>query len=260
MFEESFRPIFGEHLPDVHWIRQGQVYIDPLLDPHLKRCVYRYTSIPEAISLLVDGRWSFVRPNSWPDKYEQHIGNTLFGRGGPFSNVAAYVKCFSLEYSSEAMWRTYATTAGLVRLGIRLDKLISDLANAKWPETAKLYVGRARYMKQSSVRKEVTKLMVASPKEVSALAMRALLMKRAGFSYENEIRFCFVSKSKSGLPNVRDVSGLKPENIAGMLLDPYIQKWQADQFRMLFKRSLSVPFKVSQSVFDSDPEAMEMEN
>ncbi len=48
----------------------------------------------------------------------------LFGDKAVFEDLPGYVKCMSLEYSSEAMWRTYSTSGGLVRLSWKFGQFV----------------------------------------------------------------------------------------------------------------------------------------
>jgi hypothetical protein len=120
-------------LPDekVAWIRNGNLFLHPALVGQEHARAYRYATLAEATALVRDGIWTFLRPTKSPDKYEQHVSTELFGDDRHFGAFPGYVKCVSLEYSSEAMWRTYATTGGLVRISWPLRELLSVLGAAK---------------------------------------------------------------------------------------------------------------------------------
>jgi hypothetical protein len=160
-------------LPVVKWAKFGKrTRIDSVLNEHMTRYVYRYCTIAEALGLLLRGEWSFLKPDSWEDAYEGHLSRTLFGDGGPFKNSATYLKCVSFEYYSHAMWRIYGTSGGLVRLGMRLDKLLECLEACVEPRGCKVYVGRVRYVRPDVFRSEIQKLVDKPPKSTTSASYR----------------------------------------------------------------------------------------
>jgi hypothetical protein len=223
-----------------------------MVDPDLSRlgdcAVYRYASLAEAFAFC-EGRVSFAPPASWPDKYEKHVGSELFSGNGPFAKVVPFVKCFSVEYSSEAMWRIYAGSCGLVRIGILIKDLLQGLESSAWPSPGKVYVGRVRYVKQRDLREVVREKM--SAKKVAGQAMHALLLKRAAFSFENEIRVAFLPKHKAATREVVTIEKFPWKKAVRFLLDPYLPNWQAEELVKNFRR-LGV-MKVSRSQFDDAP-------
>jgi len=239
-------------LPDrLLWDNIGRrVRLDRLLASHLDAKVYRYCSVAEALMLLRGGAWTFMKPTTWPDVYEKHVGKELFGDAAIFETLPGYVKCVSLEYSSEAMWRTYASTGGLVRLSWRLQDLVDELDAASFDRDGKVYLGVARYVDEPAIRAEVARIKTAGVKPASQKAMRVLMMKRFGFASENEIRICFFPE-RGVAPPFCTATRFNPTMVDRMLIDPYLKPWQANELVKLFRDELKMPFRVSQSQFDT---------
>lgn len=215
LFRESFQQ-------RIRWKKEadGLVLVDPTLIPRLHGAVYRYSTCVEAESLVGNRHWWFDRPTNWPDKYEKHIAKSLFDDGAPFDNMVVYAKCFTFQHSSEPLWRLQKDR---VRIRFRLRDLIDSLGRAKRLDGGplpKLYIGRARYMEPWIIRRAIDDLKQAQQPARSALAAPALLMKRLGFNYENEIRACFVFKK-----GTIDEDALKIEVAANaineMMINPY---------------------------------------
>ena len=81
----SLRGVFpiNDPLPaKLRWLKRGggRVHLDPLLEPYLRHTVYRYAPVAEALMLLREGAWTFLRPASWPDIYEKYVAKQLFGK------------------------------------------------------------------------------------------------------------------------------------------------------------------------------------
>lgn len=246
-------PIFSDSIPQINWREESKnLYVDPGLDQISHYSVYRYCSVAEAL-LMCGGNISFATPKKWPDKYENHLVERLFSKSAPFSKAVPFVKCFSIEYSSEAMWRIYTGPGGLVRFGIKISELVEALKECKKPFAAKMYIGRVRYMDPAKMRSELDLIVKNKPKAVMANAMPALLMKRSGFSFENELRVAMLPASRTIKHQVVTLSEFPFAKINRLLIDPYLPEWQAGQLISVFKDQLRVPFKVGRSTFDSDP-------
>lgn len=252
----------------MRWVEtrpRSLVYLDPsvrrLYDGNV--AVYRYCSLTEALSLFERGSWQFKRPSAWRDPYEKHVGKRLFGSDGPFADIGAFAKCFSLESQSEAMWRLYSAADGLVRLSFGLKHLIDSLQLASHQDRPrpKLFIGRARYMPQAKLRAAVALLEQARPESVSRFAMEALLMKRDGFIFENEIRACFLYREPSAadatteqnLESHRTVESVSSKIIQRVLLDPYVSPAVARAWTRMLREGCKVECDVTQSKFNLDP-------
>lgn len=252
------RHLHSKVCPRISWKETYKnVYVDPELDVLQNYSVYRYASIAEALAIC-RGIMTFSSPLSWPDKYESLVLDNLFSVGAPFSKAVPYVKCFSVEYSSEAMWRVYSGAGGLARIGIKLPSLLEGLSQSAWPSKGKVYVGRVRYMDAPQLRNQVEAIAARIPRPRATMnnAMPALLMKRSGFSFENEIRVAFLPPASSKLGQNVSVQGFPTSSIAKMLLDPYLPRWQTDEITALFVEHLKVPFAVYRSAFDDSPDQL----
>jgi hypothetical protein len=244
-------PLHAQALPELAWARSGtRVQIDRAADDLARFQVYRYCSIAEALQLLARGEWTFAHPRTWPDKYEQHVSRELFDDGGPFARSAAYVKCLTLEFGSNALWKTYAGGGGVVRIGIALQDLVAMFDAARLPAT--LHVARVRYLDERPLQRAVAKLRADPPPPTAAQAMRALTLKRSGFAYENELRLCLLLRRQAVPPAVHVLRGVRTERIRSLQFDPYLPAWQAAELGRMFGQ-LGLRARIGQSRFDADP-------
>lgn len=235
---------------EINWVKRqsGRVNIDPRLLDHLDRSIYRYATQPETATLVDRDEWWFDRPICWKDKYERHIATRLFDVGGAFNDMGVYAKCFTFEYTSEPMWRL---NTDRIRLAFALGDLIDRLAVATGTDGGalpKLYIGRARYMGPRKIRNAIDGMREGQPAFKSRLAAAALLMKRIGFHYENEIRACFIYEP--GTPRPRHLEIKIDAPITAMLIDPYMGP---DKFPALIGKYRALRYEIDQSKFDLDP-------
>jgi hypothetical protein len=242
-------PLYEEPPQKIAWVQHSdRLYVDPLLAQSSDARVYRYATLAEAFGLISRGEWTFARPSEWPDKYEKHIAEELFDANRPFENLVGFVKCVSFEYSSEAMWRTYSSTGGLVRLSWSLADLLTTLQQATWPSKDKIYVAPVRYLSVQKLRAQLDGFKSAKPS--SQHAKRALLMKRDGFAFENEIRISYLSGAKDKRKFIT-AKAVPSKLVQRILVDPYLGSWQAEEICHIFQDVLGVKVHVAQSKFDT---------
>jgi hypothetical protein len=222
--------------------------VDPLLGQSFATRVYRYATLAEAFGLIARGEWTFARPSEWPDKYERHIAEEFFDANRPFADLVGFVKCVSFEYSSEAMWRTYSSAGGLVRLSWSFGDLLTMLQRATWPRKDKIYVAPVRCLSAPKLRAELN--LFKNAKRSSQHAMRALLMKRTGFAFENEIRISYFPAAKDERKFIT-AKAIPNTLVERILVDPYLGSWQAKEICHIFQDVFKVKADVAQSKFDT---------
>jgi hypothetical protein len=172
---------------------------------------------------------------------------------GPFAYTTPFVKCFSFEYASNALWKTFAENTVLLRLTFTLDGLLRTIGASSPPVPAKAYVVRTRYLTGTRITEEVRRLESTPPaKKVGRYAVPALTLKREGFSYENEVRVCIMAdKDARSMPSIQ-LANVTPENICRVLIDPYMPSWQAREIKSLLVNQVGVGVPVEQSLFNAD--------
>lgn len=255
--KEERRPIYVNDVPDLKWDKTHAdkpipTYTEMTLSSLENVQVYRYCSLPEVLELFGKKTWTLAHPKMWPDRFEHGVSERLFEGDARLAFTWAHLKCLSLEFSSNALWKTYSGSLGVLRLGIKLRDLVAMLGNASCERKLKLYVTRARYVEDKPfVRAIAAQAKKVLAKQVSRYAVPPLTLKRAGFAYENELRICALSEGAGKPPNTISISNLDVSKFESVLIDPYMSPWQAKEIRWLLQDQLRVPAKVSQSKFDA---------
>lgn len=258
----ELNPLLESRCPDIKWDHRFKTLPTPvgfekILEPLLSRRVYRYCTLPELLALFCRSEWTFLSPQKWPDKYERHVCDLLHKEKGPFAYATPFLKCMSFQYSSNAMWRTYAGPLGVFRLSITLGDLIRMIGQAEPSHSAKVYVVRTRYLKAANLREEVRRLTDQKPaKDVARYAVPPLTLKRDGFSYENEVRLCAMTKNGDLPLEAITFTNVIPRHVHEVLIDPYMPAWQADEVRRLLVDQVQVEAVVGQSRFDANVGAL----
>lgn len=237
------------------------VFVDAGIDDLAQRQVYRYCSLPEAIEWLSARRWSFVDPARWPDPYERHVTDRLFGDGGRFARLGVYAKCVSLDFGSHALWSMYAGKTGVVRIGIRLQNLVAMLGGAAVltegsgvAPAARFFLTRCRYMAAARLARAVGQVARERAPATAESAMRALAMKRDGFRYENEVRIAMLLRAGRGPRAPARTLVLRSLPVESVMVDPYLPPHEAAPLVALFAQ-LAPNARVRQSDFNASPSA-----
>jgi hypothetical protein len=255
MSKQDRQPLLLRKLDAIVWRRCGRrVWLDAAADELAGRQVYRYASLGEALLWLQHARTALARPATWPDRYERHVAERLWQQ--PRCMLPdVYLKCFSFEFSSEALWRTYAGHGGVLRLGIRLRDLVAELNRVSLPRGARVMVGRCRYLDERDLQRALARLQAALADGAPAteLGMQALLLKRAGFAWENELRIAVLLPPERQPRAVLEVEGLRVDRLQSVQIDPYLPAWQASAWLPVLAASGLPAGRVGQSGFDAEP-------
>ncbi len=253
------RPLYAETVPLLTWDKTladlpMPIFLEEPVAALSRHRVYRYCSLAEAIALFTRKEWSFAHPSQWSDKYEREVTKTLFEGEAPFAYASPHVKCFSFDYSSNALWKTYAGQLGVVRLGIRLDSLATMLGNATCDRALKIYMVRTRYLDEKDLKREVlAQSQQTLAKNAERYAVPALTLKRSGFGYENEIRICALSTAVDApVATHITLNNLDVDRFDSLLIDPYMNPWHAQELVALFKTQLGIKAAVDQSRFNKE--------
>ncbi len=271
------QPLTADSLPNITWRacspartrnQDGSprpaghpVFIDAAFDDDFAGLeVYRYCSLPEAFDLLSNKRWAFLHPSKWPDPYESHLSDRLFGEKGPFAGMGIFAKCLSVDFRSNALWSMYGSRYGVVRTGIRVQDLVSILSSAtvtapgaeRRPLKAGFYVSRCRYMEPADIRWETERFVPGPSRADTRAAMRVITMKRDGFQYENEVRIAMLLSRQKAVTNPVRHLHLHRLPVATILIDPYLQDYEAEPLKQILQK-LAPKARIRRSGFNTPP-------
>ena len=255
MSMQDRQPLLLRRLDTISWRRCGRrVWLDAAADDLAGRQVYRYASLGETLLWLRHGRTALARPSTWPDRYERHVAQRLW-QTAERPLPEAVLKCLSFEFSSEALWRTYAGHGGVLRLGLRLRDLVAEFNRIELPRAARVMIGRCRYLDERDLQRALDRLQTALANGAPAaeIAMQALLLKRAGFAWENELRIAVLLPPESLAAAVLEVDGLRVDRLQSVQVDPYLPPWQAAAWLPVLAASGLPAARIRQSGFDAEP-------
>ena len=233
--------------------------------PDLDTPVYRIMSLRYFRSMLAKPELVLIRPKMWPDPFENVLLDCSVGSvSNPrkplefFDRVLAeiYAQSWSITQESDTLWRAYswvendkATNRNKWpdNAGVKIRSTPRKLLEALWrrcpasdpAETC--FIGRVRYMSTAElwehVNTEVQRHGLAAFSGGHGHA-EAVLLKRAAFSYESEIRLIYVEPRSHGfsgelLPIAIDLPSVVDEVSFDPRLLPAEQKLREEEARTL---------------------------
>ena len=155
--------------------------------------VYRIISLKRLFELFEKHVNTLVKPIAWDDPFENFILG-LKGRlpSGEIVEFAQrydfYGQCWTLVGGSDAMWRIYSSDKRSVRIKVRLRTLVETLApNA----IGIVLLGKVRYLHAEGLLNWAKRAMRDADVPDVRLLGRTLLVKRAAFSHEREVRLLY---------------------------------------------------------------------
>jgi hypothetical protein len=155
--------------------------------------VYRIISLKRLFELFEKRVNTLVKPIAWDDPFENFILG-LKGRlpSGEIVEFAQrydfYGQCWTLVGGSDAMWRIYSSDQRSVRIKVRMRTLVETLApNA----IGIVLVGKVRYLHAEGLLNWAKRAMRDADVPDVRLLGRTLLVKRAAFSHEREVRLLY---------------------------------------------------------------------
>ncbi len=206
--------------------------------------LYRYIPITQFWQIYISKKFSLLNPNLWRDPLESPFFNARIQHNtgeieSPFKD-RFFAQCFTLNDSSESMWKAYGFGEKLVRLRINVGaiKRLIDFNESKY-NIQDFYLGRVVYLNFEDIKylfEEVympKKLTEYFDEEAQA---RTLLVKRYAYSFEKEIRLIYDAKdsftNKVRKPVVIDLDIHNiGELISEILLDPNLNDHEVDFYK-----------------------------
>ena len=155
--------------------------------------VYRIISLDRLCELFEKRVNTLVKPIAWDDPFENFIlelkGRLPSGEVVEFAQrYDFYGQCWTLVGGSDAMWRIYSSDKRSVRIKVRLKSLVQTLApNA----IGIVLLGKVRYLDTEGLLSWAKRVLRDAESPDVRLLGRTLLVKRAAFSHEREMRLLY---------------------------------------------------------------------
>ena len=161
--------------------------------------IYRVTDVSRFFDLVINKSIALVRPDKWDDPFENLLTRTEFRRNDKdvmyFATTEYYYgQCWTLNKECDGMWRNYASLDRGVKVRSTSYKLLNSIYNnSDYMSQIQYYVGKVEYLTDKQILN-----ILRSPEFIKWVTdatgkneVKTLLIKRAEFNYENEVRLLY---------------------------------------------------------------------
>jgi len=231
----------------------------------IERPIYRFMSFARLIELFRTRNLGLVRTSKWDDPFENLIVSARYKHGnGGWDSVLRRVlhgSCWTRKSVSDALWRIYSPDKLSVRiastpalLGSALDQALKKRPNSKW------FVGRVKYLPQSIIIKNATKLakQIVDDKSDKSAA-QSVLFKRRSFSHEDEVRVLVIDRHNQSKGGIIRLNVDPHEIIKSIMIDSRTPVDIADMYKNHLKQQLGFKGRISMSTLYDLPDKLIVE-
>lgn len=184
--------------------------------------------------MLVKQENCLRQPSLWEDPFENLILKSPVrlsnGETGEFEfHGDLYGQCWTLGGASDAMWRIYSPDKKAVRLRTTVRKALEGLAHnfGDWAHT-QAFIGRVRYLSDRKIKEFVENAFQGGLTPRSCA--ESLLVKRAAFKHEREVRLVYFERSNQKHPKGNFLYPIAHGMIDQIMIDPRVSY---DEFKVI---------------------------
>jgi len=174
--------------------------------------IYRVISIERFFELIENKNLVLVKPKLWDDPFENFLSKTVmtdsYGEQGIFNITNEfYGQCWTQKKECDGIWRNYAS----LQSGVKIQTTVEKLLNVIYDDSNNFsmihsFIGKVEYMSDKKI-----KDFLSHPNFLNWVTdtsgknpAQTLLIKRAEFSYEREVRVLY-STDTSLNKNTEDI-------------------------------------------------------
>jgi hypothetical protein len=196
--------------------------------------VYKYVPLERMLETLQKQQIVFVNPYKWHDPFDNFIFKRFMSEIDNTLLASLYCMCLTLNPHSEAYWKTYATENYTARFKLDTHSFFSFLKN----NTGCFWLGKMSYIKESILIEEIKKLKGLKNSfkldDPNDIFMKAFLMKRMPFQYEEEVRVLI--KSAPTEDRLKRYNGTIKDIIKEIRLDPRMNRPEESALKDYIKK------------------------
>lgn len=183
-----------------------------LEESDLKKYVYRTISLDRLFEIFQTQENTLVKPELWDDKFENFVlKSKLHTPSGKLIEYDVheriYGQCWTLEKSSDAMWRIYSKDKKSIRIRTTIEALLDSISVATVATNCCEHsIGRVDYLPEKKLVSRAKATFENDGQVTFGNLFKSLLIKRKAFKHENEIRLMFLDWSE----NAGRIKGTQP--------------------------------------------------
>ncbi|EJM10594.1 Protein of unknown function (DUF2971) [Pseudomonas sp. GM21] len=198
-------------------------------EAELKQHAYRTISYARLIELFSTKQNTLVKPSLWEDTFENFALKSKLrdetGRQIEYDiHNRMYGQCWTLEKSSDAMWRIYSSNKDGIRIRTTIVQLLDSLCSATIDrKNCEHCIGKVEYLREADLVKRAKDTFTPHGEITLGKLFSSLLLKRRAFRHENEVRLMFCDWAEGAGENKLLKYNIEPHKlITQIMIDPRV--------------------------------------
>lgn len=236
-----------------------------LTPAQLDAYIYRIISLPHLYALFERNENVLVHPSRWEDPYENFILRSKVrdkaGHVRAFTyHEYLYGQCWTLNASSDAMWRIYSREKQGIRIRTTVRKLLQSLYDGGVFKPRMLCViGKVRYLTREAF-KDFANSIYRDGKLKKDMLFETLLVKRPAFRHEREVRLLCFDEAKLAAGGLLRYK-LDPHLVFDQLMiDPRVSYADFETLKAQIERRTGFRGEILRSLLYKPPEELILED
>lgn len=192
----------------------------------IDKYIYRIISLERLLELFITNKNTLAKPEKWEDKFENFILKAqvklVSGEIEKYNHYERiYGQCWTLESSSDAMWRIYSPNRDGLQIRTTIRKLLEDFydSHPKLPDV-ECCIGKVDYLNDKDLEERANNTFDDSGISIDNIFW-SLLIKRNAFKHENEVRLLYYSWTCENYSDILHKYSFDPHKlISQIVVDP----------------------------------------
>ena len=238
----------------------NQMYLN-LEKSDLDKYVYRMISYSRLVELFQTQKNTLVKPKLWDDTFENFVlKSKLRTPDGKLIEYDVhdriYGQCWTLEKSSDAMWRIYSPDKKRIRIRTTIGDLLDSISLASVTTNhCEHSVGKVEYLTEKTLVRRAKNTFENDGQVRFGNLFKSLLIKRKAFKHENEMRLMILDWSENaGKEDIYKYSIDPHSLISQMMIDPRISYSEFKKIRSKIRSKTRFEGEVKRSLLYRLPE------
>ncbi len=228
-----------------------------------EKYIYRTIPLKRLFQLFDENQNTLVKPSMWEDTFENFVLKAkLMNEKGEIVEYnihkRMYGQCWTQEKSSDAMWRIYSQDKRAIRIRAKIGDLLDSICIATIDQANCGHcIGKVDYLRETELVTRARKTFSETGKITFGGLFSSLLIKRRAFKHENEVRLMFCDWSDgAGTEDVFKYKINPHELISQMMLDPRLDKYQAEKLKSEIRTRTGFKGSIKRSLLYRLPESL----
>ncbi len=227
------------------------------------RHIYRIVPVERLFELFENRQNVLVKPRKWDDPFENFILRARIrletGQLAQFSfHDQFYGQCWTLQSSSDAIWRIYSPNRSAIRIRSTIQTLAESLSTVLGDYAQiQAFIGKVRYLPSRRLSAFASSWFPGAHRLRARVSAETLLVKRPAFKHEREVRLLYFQHSAAETVGDLYCYSVDPYAfIDQIMIDPRMPEPDVDALKVRIREKTGFRGPILRSLLYAAPPAL----